>query len=267
MNNPEKNRKLGENVRSLREQGLTFSQISQELKQPLSTCYSAMRSLKLSKDYTENLKMVVKKRKRNYTRSLHTKTLWGGSCCSSSESDQLVEESPSLQTSSTFTLPSPTYATYGLTSTTNQLLHAVNKSIEAIPWHQQLDSNSKNEGEGKECRLTTDHSPSTFPFDTVSFTDSEPISFVPYRETNPETNCFLDEAKRTASSASSKNNDNTKVTVLEENAENTITQKLAWALEQLENSRKPDEIVQLMNVVASALSILNSLKVRDNSTP
>lgn len=70
------------------------------------------------------------------------KTLWGGSCCSSSESDQLVEESPSLQTSSTFTLPSPTYATYGLTSTTNQLLHVVNKSIEAIPWHQQPDSNS-----------------------------------------------------------------------------------------------------------------------------
>ncbi|OZC07869.1 hypothetical protein X798_05081 [Onchocerca flexuosa] len=265
MNNPEKNRKLGENVRCLREQGLTFSQISQELKQPLSTCYSAMRSLKLSKDYTENLKMVVKKRKRNYTRSLQSKTLWGGSCCSSSESDQLVEESPSLQTSSSFTAPSPTYATYGLTSTTNQLLHAVNKSIEAIPWHQQLDSNSKNEGEGKECHMTTDHSPSEFP--VASFTDTESISFVPCRETNPGTNCFLDEAKCIASSAPFKNNDNTKVTVLEENAENTITQKLTWALEQLENSRKPDEIVQLMNVVASALSILNSLKFRDNSTP
>lgn len=57
-----------------------------------------------------------------------------------------------------------------------------------------------------------------------------------------------------------------KVTILEGNAENAIMQKLTWALEQLENSKKPDEIVQLMNVVASALNILNSLKVRDNST-
>uniref|UniRef100_A0A0R3S0M8 HTH iclR-type domain-containing protein n=1 Tax=Elaeophora elaphi TaxID=1147741 RepID=A0A0R3S0M8_9BILA len=263
------NRKLGENVRCLREQGLTFSQISQQLKQPLSTCYSAMRLLKLSKDYTESLKMVVKRRKRDYTGSLQS----GGSCCSSSESDQLVDESP-LQTSSSFTLPPSTYANYGLTSTTNQLLHVVNKSIEAAPWHQQFssnmvsrNSNMKNEGESEERRMTTDHSATTFRVATASFTDTETIpSFVPYREMNPETGCFLEEAKRIASPARIKGNDGTKVTVLEENAENAITQKLTWALEQLENSKKPDEIVQLMNVVASALNILNSLKIKDNFT-
>ncbi|VDM21640.1 unnamed protein product [Wuchereria bancrofti] len=232
--------------------------------QPLSTCYSAMRSLKLSKDYTETLKMVVKKKKRDYTGSLQS----GGSCCSSSESDQLVDESPSVQTSSSFTLSSPTYATYGLTSTTNQLLHAVNKSIEAAPWHQQLRCNMKNEGEGEERRITTDQSSTTFPVATASFTDTETISsFVPYREINPESTCFLEEAKRIASATPFKGNDSVKVTVLEENAENAITQKLTWALEQLENSKKPDEIVQLMNVVASALNILNSLKVKDNTTP
>uniref|UniRef100_A0A915Q494 Uncharacterized protein n=1 Tax=Setaria digitata TaxID=48799 RepID=A0A915Q494_9BILA len=262
MNNPEKNRKLGESVRCLREQGLTFSQISQELKQPLSTCYSAMRSLKLSKDYTETLKMVVKKRKRDYTGSLQS----GASCCSSSESDHLVDESPSLQATSSFTLSSPAYTCYGLTSTTNQLLHAVNKSIEAAPWHQQFSTIMKNEGNSEECRIVTDHSSTTFP--TVTFTDAETISsFVPYRGINPETACFLDEAKRVASPASVKGNDSPKVAVLEENAENAITQKLTWALEQLENSKKPDEIVQLMNVIASALNILNSLKVKDSSSP
>ncbi|EFO26547.2 hypothetical protein LOAG_01939 [Loa loa] len=263
MSDPEKNRKLGESVRCLREQGLTFSQISQELKQPLSTCYSAMRSLKLSKDYTETLKMVVKKRKRDYAGSLQS----SGSCCSSSESDQLVDESPSLQTSSSFTLPSPTYASYSLTSTTNQLLHAVNKSIEAAPWHQQLSSNMKNEGEGEGRCVTTD-TPTTFPIAVTSFTDTETVSsFVPYREINQETACFLEETKRIASPVPLKGNDGTKVTVLEGNAENAISQKLTWALEQLENSKKPDEIVQLMNVIASALNILNSLRVKDNSTP
>ncbi|VDN94849.1 unnamed protein product [Brugia pahangi] len=258
----EKNRKLGESVRSLREQGLTFLQIAQELKQPLSTCYSAMRSLKLSKDYTETLKMIVKKKKRDCTGSLQS----GGSCCSSSESDQLVDESPSVQTSSSLTLSSPTYTTCGLTSTTNQLLNAVNRSIEAAPWHQQLRYNMKNEGEGEERRITIDQSSTTFPVATASFTNTEAISsFVPYREINPETT-FLEEAKRIASSTPFKDNDSVKVTVLEENAENAITQKLAWALEQLENSKKPDEIVQLMNVVASALNILNSLKVKDNTT-
>ncbi|CAG9532374.1 unnamed protein product [Cercopithifilaria johnstoni] len=256
MYNPEKNLKLGENVRCLREQGLTFSQISQELKQPLSTCYSAMRSLKLSKDYTESLKMIVKRRKRDYAISLQS----SGSCCSSSESDQLVDESPSLQASSSFTLPSPTYAAYGLTSTTNQLLHAVNKSIEAAPWHQQLSPNMKNEGESGERRMTTDQSSTTF---SVAVTDTETTSsFVPYREVNAGTG-FPEEAKRTASPAPFKGSDSTKVTALEENAENAITQKLTWALKQLENSKKPDEIVQLMNVVASALNILNSLKVKD----
>lgn len=57
------------------------------------------------------------------------------------------------------------------------------------------------------------------------------------------------------------------MTALEETAEQTITQKLAWALEQLEGSKKPEEIVQLMNVVASALSILNSFKVKDSESP
>ncbi|VBB25549.1 unnamed protein product [Acanthocheilonema viteae] len=207
--------------------------------------------------------MIVKRRKRDYTGSLQS----GGSCCSSSESDQLVDESP-LQVSSSFTLPSPTYATYGLTSTTNQLLHAVNKSIESAPWHQQLGSNMKNEGESGERRMATDHSSTTFSVATPSFTDTETISsFVPYREINPGTTCFLEEAKRIASSAPFKDKDSTKVTVLEENAENAITQKLIWALKQLENSKKPDEIVQLMNVVASALNILNNLKVKDNSAP
>ncbi|KAM3723117.1 Iron-sulfur assembly protein [Dirofilaria immitis] len=262
--NPEKNRKLGESVRCLREQGLTFSQISQELKQPLSTCYSAMRSLKLSKDYTESLKMIVKKRKRNYTGSLPSR----GSCCSSSESDQLGDESSSLQASSSFTLPSPTYVTYGLTSTTNQLLHAVNKSIEATPWHHGLNSDTKNERDVEGRRMTTDHSPSASPTTAAaSFTDIETTSsFVPHREINPETTCFLDASKHIGSSAAFKD-DNMKVNVLEENTENAITQKLTWALEQLEKSKKPDEIVQLMNVVASALNILNSLKVKDNSTP
>ncbi|VDK84205.1 unnamed protein product [Litomosoides sigmodontis] len=261
MNNPEKNRKLGENVRCLREQGLTFSQISQELKQPLSTCYSAMRSLKLSKDYTESLKMIVKRKKRDCTGPLQS----GGSCCSSSESDHFVDESPSIQPSSSFTLSSPTYATCGLTSTTNQLLHAVNKSIEATPWHQQLSSNMKNEEGNDEHRMVTDHSSTTFSIAT-SYTGTPAVSSsVPYQEINPRTSHFLAEARRIASPAQFQRSDITKVTVLEGNAENAITQKLTWALEQLENSKKPDEIVQLMNVVASALNILNSLKVKDNS--
>lgn len=58
-----KSRCLGEEVKLLREQGLTFAQIAIELQQPLSTCYTALRSLRLPKEYSDSFKNAVRRRK------------------------------------------------------------------------------------------------------------------------------------------------------------------------------------------------------------
>ncbi|VDM39437.1 unnamed protein product [Toxocara canis] len=61
-----KSRSLGDEVKLLREQGLTFAQIAAELQQPLSTCYTALRSLRLPKEYADSLKNAVRKRKSGW---------------------------------------------------------------------------------------------------------------------------------------------------------------------------------------------------------
>ncbi|VDM96616.1 unnamed protein product [Thelazia callipaeda] len=255
------NQELGECVRNLREQGLTFSQISETLKLPLSTCYSALRALKLSKDYTERLKMVVKKRKRENPTSLHL----SGSCDSNLKIKNLGESHP-LSTSTSSTLSSA-YSSNNQGLITSHLLQKTRHSDEASAWHQnQRNLNMKYENGNGQRFIGNSRSSTAEP--AASSTDTEQMLM---STSNQVDSSFLNEVRdsipATAVKACSLMNDYAvKTFALEENTENMISQKLKWALEQLENSNKPEEIVQLMNVVSTALNILNSLKDRNNST-
>ncbi|VDK45244.1 unnamed protein product [Gongylonema pulchrum] len=89
-----------------------------------------MRALKLSRDYAESLKMAVKKRKRESAAFFPSG--------SGSDSDQIANEQLKRSTSSASS--SPSYARYGSSSMTSQLLNVVNRSIQETPWEQRLDN-------------------------------------------------------------------------------------------------------------------------------
>ncbi|KHN79895.1 hypothetical protein Tcan_04548 [Toxocara canis] len=104
-----KSRSLGDEVKLLREQGLTFAQIAAELQQPLSTCYTALRSLRLPKEYADSLKNAVRKRKSGWLPVPMGRRCSEGAITASpddpSDIYHMDEESNSVQDSQNHTTP------------------------------------------------------------------------------------------------------------------------------------------------------------------